>query len=186
MDLKKVKIIAVAAVPGGGKTYVVTRLKNSLNNSSLLHFDDYDIEGPKDICEWIEKGADYNEWNLEPIVNDIEKILKDSKSQVEYLLLDYPFAYKNDIMSRYIDYTIFIDSPLDIALARRILRDLNDLTIEDVEEELTDYLSNSRIAYLEMIKNIKPDSDFVVDGSLDVDDIVYIILDEIEKYHGSI
>ena len=41
------------------------------------------------------------------------------------------------------------------------------------------YLSRGRSAYLEMIKTIKPSSDFVVDGSLSVDNIVYQIMGQI-------
>lgn len=54
---------------------------------------------------------------------DIIKIQE--SGEYEYLILDYPFAYCNEQMMKYIDMAIFIDTPLDIALARRILRDKN-------------------------------------------------------------
>lgn len=39
-------------------------------------------------------GADYNDWNINILVNDIKQLL--SQSSLEYILLDYSFAYKND------------------------------------------------------------------------------------------
>lgn len=65
------KIIAIAAVSGGGKTTVTSRLKQELNHSRAIYFDDYDLKGPEDVIGWVERGANCNEWNLEPIINDI-------------------------------------------------------------------------------------------------------------------
>ena len=39
--------------------------------------------------------ADYNVWNLEPLKQDIFKLKEDNEAQ--YILLGYPFAYKNKL-----------------------------------------------------------------------------------------
>ena len=63
------KIIAIASVTAGGKTTVVNELKKQLPNTRSLHFDDYSFEGEvDDFCAWIKQGADYNVWNLEPLI----------------------------------------------------------------------------------------------------------------------
>jgi uridine kinase len=178
--MKKPKVITIAAVSGGGKTTVINELKRRLPLSKAIYFDDYEFEEyPDDFFQWVQSGADYNEWNIEILVNDIEPLL--AQSNFNYILLDYPFAYKNDKIAPYIDYAIFIDTPLDIALARRILRDSINQPSNLLKNDLNCYLSRGRIAYLEAIKTIKPNSDFIVDGSLSIDNIVYQIMEQISK-----
>lgn len=182
MPKQKPIIIAIAAVSGGGKTTITTELSKHLDNAKALFFDDYDFDNcPDDICEWVDSGADYNAWHLEPLIADIKLLLSEENQSLKYILLDYPFAYKNKEMGQFIDFTIFIDTPLDIAMARRISRDFTHKTIEILRMDINNYLSRGRIAYLEMLNTIKPNSDFVIDGSLSTIAIVNKILKELKK-----
>ncbi|WP_242850129.1 hypothetical protein [Clostridium polynesiense] len=152
-----------------------------LPSSRALYFDDYDFEEcPEDFFQWVQSGADYNAWNIEVLAHDIENLL--NQPNLNYILLDYPFAYKNNQIEPYIDYAIFIDTPLDIAMARRILRDMINSPSDLLKDDLNSYLSRGRIAYLEMIKTIKPNSDLIIDGSLSIDNIVYQIIEHIKKF----
>lgn len=171
-------IISIAAVSGGGKTTITSRLSQVLNNSNTIYFDDYDLEGPDDIIEWIERGADCNEWNLEPLITDVSKLV--SSENVEYILLDYPFSRLHDKFKT-IDLAIFVDTPLDIAMARRILRDFRNMSREAILNDLSNYLSRGRTGYESMLKTTKPNSDLIIDGSLPVDEIISIICKEINN-----
>lgn len=169
------KIISIAAVTAGGKTTVVNKLKEKLDNVCTLYFDDYTFEGEvDDFYQWVLDGADYNVWNLTPLEEDIIKI-KDS-GKYEYLILDYPFAYCNEQIKKYIDKAIFIDTPLDIALARRILRDMSKASGDEIRIDLEFYMKYARIAFVQMQKDVLPSSDYVVDGTLSVDELVEKIL----------
>ncbi|MGL4762269.1 MAG: hypothetical protein ACRCWG_12535 [Sarcina sp.] len=173
-------VIAISAVSGGGKTTVVQALNNKLEFSKSLYFDDYDFEEyPENYFEWVQRGSDYNEWNIGVMEKDIKRLL--SKSNLNYIILDYPFAYKNDKVAKYIDYAIFIDTPLDIAMARRILRDKMNEPVDLLKEDLNYYISKGRDAYLEMLKIIKPNSDFVIDGTLSIDHIINEIIGVLRK-----
>jgi uridine kinase len=86
------------------------------------------------------------------------------------------------MIKKYIDIAIFIDTHLDIALARRILRDMETSTGDEIRNDLNAYLKYARIAYLQMLKDILPSSDYVIDGSLEVDKIV----DELVKFINDI
>lgn len=177
--MKRPIVIAIAAVSGGGKTTVVKSLNEELESSKALHFDDYDFEEcPEDFFQWVQNGADYNEWNTSVLVDDIKQLL--SQSSLEYILLDYPFAYKNERAKQYIDYAIFIDTPLDVAMARRIIRNMSNKNVDLLKDDLNYYLSKGRVAYLEMIKTIKPNSDFIIDGNLSTHDIVSKIIKKIK------
>ena len=170
------KIISVAAVMAGGKTTIVNEIQKKLPNTAALHFDDYSFEGEVvDFYKWTLDDADYNVWDLSPLEKDIISIKNDSS--YEYLLLDYPFAYRHDKIKDYIDYAVFINTPLDIAIARRVLRDFKDATAEEIRNDMEIYLKYARIAYVQMLKDILPSSDYVIDGT---EKIEYIV-DEIIK-----
>ncbi|GMR66380.1 TPA: hypothetical protein QCX34_005694 [Bacillus anthracis] len=177
---KKTKIITIAAVSGGGKTTVTERLTHKLINSKALYFDSDNFDNcPADICKWIDDGANYDEWVLTPLIKDIQHLIRDS--HVDYIIVDYPFAYLNSEMRQFIDVTIFIDTPLDIAMARRILRDFNEDTMSEIHNDLKHYLTYARKAYLEVLHTVKPNSDIVLDGSLSVDEIINQIEEELNQ-----
>ena len=177
---ESMKIIAVSAVTAGGKTTAVNAVKEKLPRCTSLHFDDYSFEGEvDDFHQWVLDGTDYNVWNLSPLKADIENII--SSGEYDYLLLDYPFAYRNDLIRDYIDCAVFIDTPLDIAMARRILRDMNNASAAEIREEMNIYLNYARIAYVQMLKDIKPSSDYVVDGTQNLKTITEELLDIIVR-----
>jgi len=176
--MKKPYVISVAAQSGGGKTTIVAALKERLVNTSVIYWDDYgdEVDPIRDINEWAADGFDCNEWNTKPVAVDIERLLKEP---LDYIILDYPFGYLNEFVGKLIDITVYIDTPLDVALARRIIRDYtsrsqkSDFGLADIEElslaeldgELRWYLTNSRPIYAKMPEMHKPVSDLVVDGT---------------------
>lgn len=170
------KIIAVAALTAGGKTTIVNEIKRQMKNIKSLHFDDYSFEGEvDDFYDWVMQGADYNVWNLSPLIKDICEI--QGRSECDYLLLDYPFAYCHKELSEYIDCAIFVDTPLDIVLARRVLRDMKEATGEEIREDIEIYLKYARAAYVQMLKDVLPSSDYVIDGTKELEEKV----EEIKK-----
>ena len=175
------KIISIAAVTAGGKTTVVNEIKKRLPRCASLHFDDYSFDGEvEDFHQWVLDGADYDVWDLSPLKADIEKII--DSNAYDYLLLDYPFAYLNTQIREYIDCAVFIDTPLDIAMARRVLRDMKDASADEIRTEMDVYLKYARIAYVQMLDAVLPSSDYVVDGSKDLEsitsEIINIILEK--------
>ncbi|MDT3498646.1 hypothetical protein NLU03_31365 [Bacillus toyonensis] len=178
--VKKAKVISIAAVSGGGKTTITESLTQELTNSKALYFDSYNFDNcPADICKWIDDGANYDEWVLTPLIHDIQHLIRDSK--LDYIIVDYPFAYSNRKMGKFIDVTIFIDTPLDIAMARRILRDFKEGTIDEIHNDLKHYMIYARKAYLEAIHTVKPNSDIVLDGSLSVSEIIDHVVEELTQ-----
>lgn len=172
MKRKLPTVIAIAAVSGGGKTTITSKLNRKLQNCKTLFFDDYDFDGPDNFVEWIDNGSNPNKWNLSPLIRDIEGLLNEP---LDYIILDFPFAYSHSKTRELIDFTVFIDTPLDIAMARRIIRDNKDDSVDDILLDLDNYITRGRKGYLNMLKTIKPDSDIIVDGTLPLSEIVDII-----------
>ena len=178
MEKKLPLVVAIAGVSGGGKTTIVKHLNEKLQNSKILFFDDYNFDGPDDIIDWVDKGANYDEWNLAPLIKDLEALLTET---LDYIVLDFPFAYKHSTTSKMIDFAVFIETPLDIAMARRVIRDFKNSSNEKILIEMENYISKGRRGYLEMIKTIKPNSNIIVDGTLSVSEIADKIYERISS-----
>ena len=165
------KIIAIGAVTAGGKTTVVNAIKDRLPRTASLHFDDYSFEGEvEDFSKWVSEGADVHVWDLSPLKTDIDEIVR--SGVYDCLLLDYPFAYQHQMIKPYLDCCIFIDTPLDIAMARRVLRDMKEATADEIRSEMDTYLNGARIAYTEMVKAHMSTSDYMIDGEKGLENII--------------
>src|SRR5699024_4253219 len=167
MGQAKACVIAIAAVFGGGKTAVTTKLKQNLSHSKAFYFDTYDFSGPESIPEWVERGARYDEWDLNPLKNDI---LEHLNKGLEFIVLDYPFAYQHSDINEYIDLVVFIDTPLDIALGRRLIRDYAKSDTKHILSDVEFYMKHGRGGYLDMLKKVKPDADVIIDGTLTLEE----------------
>ena len=182
-------IIAINATAGGGKTTTTRELQKRLPNAKALYFDDrdYDVDsGIIDIEKWIADGADVNLWDLKRLAEDIDNLKTEN---LDFIVLDYPFSYRHNLIGAYLNYSVFIDTPLDITLARRILRDYDRKTLickwneEDDKSTLFDdmsyYLKNGRNPFIYGIEKGKADADLILDGSLELDKIVQSICEKV-------
>ena len=104
-----------------------------------------------------------------------------------YVVADAPLGRVHFDSGRLIDLMVFIDTPLDIALARRVLRDIDlphgwsaDEAVLHAKEELTAYLDGARPLYEEFQERMRTTSDVIVDGTLGVNDVVEKIYVETE------
>jgi uridine kinase len=76
---------------------------------------------------------------------------------------------------------VFIDTPLDIAMARRITRDFKNGSVEDILLDLDNYIARGRQGYLAMLNTTKPNSEVVVDGILSKSEVAAIIAQHIAE-----
>ena len=166
-------VIGLSSPSGGGKTTITKALSKKLPNNTAVYFDEFDDSTvhPADLAEWAANGGDYNVWN-----------------EFQYLIFDAPLGRANSELGEFIDFMVFIDTPLDVAMARRFLRDCFDVFDNNKEadwnglkKELVGYLNGGRSAYLEMLKSVKPSSDFVVDGILPIDAVCQSIVLKINE-----
>ena len=202
--MKPVKVIGISAVGGGGKTAVTRRLAEVLGDSVALHFDDYDDTNvhPKDLQRWFADGADYDAYQT-PVFTRHLQTLKSGQSichaigetavgPASYVVADAPLGRAHSDSGRFIDLMVFIDTPLDVAMARRTLRDIEramnctvDEALRHVKGELSGYEAQARPIYEHFQEHIRAGSDLIVDGTLSIDLIVDRIRAEMESRWGS-
>ncbi len=175
-------IFSLAAISGGGKTAITNYLCNELDNAEAIYFDDYEYDKqPENIRKWVDEGCNMNEWDLTKFEDVLNKKLENGK--LNYIILDYPFAYQHNQIAKYIDLAFFIDTPLDIALTRRIIRDSDKQNKADIINGLKQYVNISREYFKipEKTRNMKTDSDIIIDGSFSIKKIAEKIIFNLNK-----
>ena len=195
MKKSDIFITGISSPSGGGKTAVAVRVSELLPDAVTISFDDYDFDTvhPASFRRWLEEGANYNEWKSPKLKDDLTK-LKAGRAIVspvdgltinprKYVIFDSPLGYAHTETGGLIDLMVFIDTPLDVAMARRLLRDYSSAAVDNsstnigrLTAELTAYLDYGRQAYLEMDKQIKPICDLLLDGCSTVDDLAEVVV----------
>lgn len=177
-----VTIIGISGVGGSGKTTLVEALGKVLKATTVL-WDDYDplSQGPDDYIAWYENSRDCNDWKYDALAETLSS-LKHGKTvfcpatrrelaPTEYVIFDAPLGRKHEATGQWIDLLVFLDTPPDIALARRIIRDYHaskGSEDKDIVEELEHYLAKARPVYMESY-NGKEECDLLLDGSLSLE-----------------
>src|SRR5688572_19301327 len=165
---EKPYVIAINAVSGGGKTALAKLVQLSLPGSALFCFDDFEGAAPDDFYEWYKRGCHLEEFDCRQMCEAVSHEIQ--KGNVEFIILDYPFSRDHPQFQIPIDLSVFVDTPLDVAMARRIVRDYRaadgESAIDAVERmrgEMKHYLEKARYPYLDTERH-KATTDLVVDG----------------------
>jgi len=194
-------VVAVSSVSGGGKTTLVTKA-GQLLDATTLFFDDYRAvsQYPQDLRQWVEDGADLSEWKTPQLAKDLSALKRGESiqppvggatiSSTAFIIIEEPMGRGRDEMAKSIDFVALIDTPLDIALARRFLRLADANPLEDLEQttkqqlresvealtgfvrdQLRSYLDVSRSVYMAVQEQVAADCDLVLDGRLPADEL---------------
>lgn len=171
--MKRPYVIAINAISGGGKTVLSTAISKTLPSAALYCFDDFDTTNiyPNDFYDWWLRGSDLSEFDCPGMYKVVSAQIE--KNEVTYIILDYPFGRQHERFSKLIDLSIFIDTPLDVALARRILRG-DHADMEGMRRDLEHYLSKARVVYIDACQ-AKNECDLVLDGMLSLDALIQIV-----------
>lgn len=187
--MTRATVISVNSVSGGGKTTLATALHQSLPRSALYCFDEFDDSNiyPKDFYAWSRRGADVTEFDCPGMRNAVDaEIRKGSATQI---ILDYPFGRRHPRFADIIDLAVYIDTPLDVAMARRILRDYDvgmhkspAEAMKRLRGDLKHYIAKARYPYLETLKD-RDRSDLVLDGWGKLEEMKTEVISRLESLH---
>jgi uridine kinase len=179
-------VIAIGGPSGSGKSAVVNRTASLLGNAVTLFFDDYAAVStyPSDFAAWIRDGANPEEWKTPRFAADLFALrqgqpapLPDRATKRElaqYVVVEEPFGRERPEMREAIDLVAIIDLPLEVALARRIRRNiqpaLEDPTVgleclRSLDQFLGAYLDQQiREGYLVINRIALATCDVILDG----------------------
>jgi uridine kinase len=177
VPLSRPYVVAISAVGGCGKTALSRLVHDFLPASVLLAYDDFEelsVE-PDDWYDWLQRGANIIEFDSPGFAQAVAEEVE--RGAADYLILDYPFGREHPRLRDLIDLSVFIDTPLDVALARRVLRDYPSHseseaagTLQELRGHLSHYLERAR-ALFEHHRGHRLTSDLVLDGSLSLDEL---------------
>lgn len=184
-------VIAIAGPVGSGKSSLARALVNQLQDASMVTFDHYeDItqKKPHELVQWMQDGADIDQFTFPGLVRDLEK-LKQGETVVDpvtdeiveprkYIVFEMPFGKAHAAIAPFINRLLWIDLPLDTALARK-LREHNAMFSArfpaDRHHECLVWLQGYLDSYLNFVHDIlliqhekvRPGADLLLDGSKD-------------------
>ncbi|MBW2591189.1 MAG: hypothetical protein JRD71_10825 [Deltaproteobacteria bacterium] len=198
-------VIGICSPSGGGKTALVKKLTELMENSVTISFDDYgdpfwDIP---DFDKWITQGADLNLISTPKLSTDLEALRKGQRihspsNQViiepkKIILFDTLVGRSHNATGRFIDYLVYIDTPLELTLARRIMRMLTVIPTDNINlipsreqiENLSEYLaayssqSGPRQIYHAIQRQAKNLSDLVLDGEKPINSLAADVIEAV-------
>lgn len=190
------RIVAISAPPGGGKSAVAAALADRLG-AALVEYDAYDkltALSPAEIATWLQDGGDYAVVEVSELVADLTTLrdggtILDRRTGKELtaralVILETPFGTAHPAMAPLIDSGIFLDTPPDLALARK-LRQFTEANLADpgpgghkrflgwLEGYLRNYEAVTRRAIAIQRERVLPIADLVIDAAdAPLDDIV--------------
>ena len=184
-------IIAIAGPPGCGKSTLARAVAMHLD-ASIIDYDHYQTvthHPVESIIEWLDNSRDYNVLTIPGLSDDLSH-LKNGLSVTppgqpfsvkprDVILFETPFGYCHTESAQHIDLMLWIDIPLDVALARNIhaftehfTHANNASTMPDhihwLQEYLDNYTNSVHDLLTKQIKKVRPHADFWIDGQNNV------------------
>lgn len=184
-------VIAIAGPVGAGKTTLAQAVAHELSDAAILQFDHFERiteQSIEQVRDWMEGGADLDAIAI-PGLPEALQALKAGRAVTDpmtgaiirprkYILFETQFGRRHAATGQHIDLMIWVDTPLDIALARKVrqfataLEGSDPAAVRTFGPWLHGYLEN----YIDVVagllriqkESVGAGADVVVDGGRDV------------------
>lgn len=189
-------LIGISGPPGAGKTALVQGLSAAMHDTTAIHMDSYLQLAqplPEQVQRWLRQEPGVAEFQI-PQLPEHLATLRSGTPVTEpgtgaeipprkYILFESRFGRAHRATGGDIDLLICIDTPLDVALARKMhmavatsLRDAKTQLLEDRVRDLHEYLGQYpdtiRALTISEKNRVAADADLIVDGLLPIPQLI--------------
>jgi hypothetical protein len=180
-------VLALSGVPGAGKTTLTHLLLKMFSEARVVYYDRFQTitnMTHSQVRDWFARGADPNEFALTELVGELRRQTQrqPADSRRPLVIFETPLGRLHRATGAFIDFLIWVDTPLDIALARATLAFLGvaqrdkapNAAVEFVKWQ-TQYMLNYPIIrpmYVAQRETISASADLVLDGTLPAEESI--------------
>jgi uridine kinase len=181
-------VLAISGTSGAGKSTLVANLVARLGDAVALYFDDYEASSIyPDITQWLANGGDPNDFETPQLSADLRALRAGAAITLPHngqvvqparvIVLEEPFGRQRSEIAQLIDAVVCIDLPLEIALARKLLRMQGFFLAEQMPDAFTKhlqfflpwYIESGRELYYRTQQRVLQNCDLITDGMLPPD-----------------
>lgn len=197
------RIVAISGAPGSGKSTLARGLAVALGDAAVVHLDHYEqatAEPIEAIARWMEDGADYDALPVPLLAEHLDALragravtdpaTREAIGPAAWILFETQFGRAHHATGRHIDVLVWVNTPLDIALARTLLKTTRSALREAgaaaaqlawTEGYLANYLAVVRQLVQMQKARVGAQADIVLEGTEQADALVVRARSEILK-----
>jgi uridine kinase len=183
-------VVGLSGIPGAGKTTLTHLLLRDLKAAGVVYYDQFQTLTrmmPAQVRDWFARGGDPNEFALTELIGELTRQTQTrlGEKRRPLVLFETPLGRLHRASGAFIDFLIWIDTPLDVALSRAILafldaaqRDKAPNAPSEFVKWQTQYMLNYPIVrpmYLAQRESISSSAELVLDGSRPADESVVAV-----------
>lgn len=197
-------VIAIAGVPGSGKSTACRALARSLGDACVVTMDHYEQmtqRSMEEIAAWAARGAEFDELPV-PLLDEHLGALRSGRAVTDpatgatirpahYIVFETQFGRAHRATGRHIDLLAWLDTPRDIALARTLRRLLADAVraapaeqgerLQWLQGYVENYLGLVQRLVVQQRERVRPGADLVVDGGAAPQSVVEQLLTQVRR-----
>jgi uridine kinase len=178
-------VLGLSGVPGAGKTTLTRHLHTMFPRWRVVYYDQFQtitLMGHEQVRAWFARGGDPNEFALSELAAELTRQTQQPSENGgrPLVIFETPFGRMHRTTGAFIDFLVWIDTPLDLALARATLAFVRiaqheksaraALAFVQWQEQ---YMANYpviRPMYVRQRDTISGTADLVIDGNLSPED----------------
>lgn len=176
-------LVGIAGYPGSGKSSLVAALAEAFGEAPVVRMDDYEKMTRMPIAaleRWMKDGADIDAFAFPRLEEQLRRL---KASRGAFALFETQFGRAHRATGQLIDILIWVDTPLDVALARNVRATVSGLLREPNVDELPgrlrwlhgyldNYLGIVRSLLVMQKERVLPGAEIIVDGQASLTDMV--------------